>query len=103
MCIALAVGAMPTSTLAGKPGNDFSRLAADMVRFHALGILQGDYERGVTFNTALAKQYGFPEPAIRLGEQVAAATNELIARAKESQVKGTPAQVIPTATSRRAK
>lgn len=65
---ALALGAMPDSALAGKTGNDFSRLVVDMVRFHALGILQGDYKRGVTFNTAFAKQYGFSEPAIRLGE-----------------------------------
>ncbi len=64
-----------------------------MARFHALGILQGDYERGVTFNAALARQYGFSEPAIRLGEQVAAITNALIAGIKQARLKGDPARV----------
>lgn len=82
---------MPASALAGKPGNNFVQLAADMTRFYALGILQGDYERGVAFNAALAKQYGFSESAIRLGEQVAAATNDLITRVKKAQ--GGPTQV----------
>lgn len=83
--VALAAISMPASALAGKPGNNFARLAADLARFHVLGILQGDYERGVTFNAALAKQYGFLETAIRLGEQVAAATNDLITGAKEAR------------------
>lgn len=90
----LAVPSVPVSALPGKPGNNFYRLAADMVRFHALGILSGDYEHGITFNTALAKQHGFSESAISLGEQVAAATNELITGAKEAQLKGKPAQIM---------
>lgn len=94
--IALATPSAPVSALSGKRGNNFSQLAADMVRFHALGILQGDYEHGVTFNTALAKQYGFLESAVRLGEQVARATNEIIAMSKEVQLKGGPALVTET-------
>lgn len=84
---------MFASALAGKPGGNSARLAADLAHFHALGILQGDYERGVTFNVALAKQYGFSKLAIRLGEQVAAATNELITGYKEAQFRGDSVQV----------
>ena len=68
-------------------------LLVDLARFHALGFLQGDYERGITFNDALATQYGFSEPTIRLGKQVAAVTNELIARAKQAQLKGNAVQI----------
>jgi len=80
LVVVLAAISMPTSALAGKPGDNYARLAVDLARFHALRILQGDYERGITFNAALARQYGFSEPAIRLGEQVAAVTHELADR-----------------------
>ena len=89
----LAAISMPASALAGKPGDDYTQLAIDLARFHALGLLQGDYERGITFNDALATQYGFSEPTIRLGKQVAAVTNELIARAKQAQLKGNAVQI----------
>jgi hypothetical protein len=91
--IALAAILMPTSALAEKPRSNFAWLAADMVRFHTLGILQGDFERGVTFNTALARQLGFSKLAIRLGEQIAAATNDLITGVKEAQLREDSVQV----------
>ncbi len=84
---------MPAPALAGKPGDNYVHLAVDLARFHALGILQGDYEHGITFNSALAKQYGFSESAIRLGEQVAIVANELIAWAKRAQLQGNPVQI----------
>lgn len=93
IAIALAAILMPTSALAEKPGSNFARLAADMARFHALGILQGDFERGATFNAALARQLGFSQPAIRLGEQIAAATNDLIAGVKAAQQRKDSVQV----------
>lgn len=94
--IALAAPSVAVSALSGKLENNLSHLSADMVRFHALGILQGDYEHGAVFNADMARQYRFSESAIRLGEQVAMATNEIIAMSKEAQRKGGPAPVTET-------
>lgn len=93
IAMVLAAISMPASALAGKPGDNYARLAVDLARFHTLGILKGDYKRGVTFNATLARKYGFSEPAIRLGEQVAAVTNDLIAGTKQAQIEGNSFQI----------
>ena len=82
-----------TSAYARGQRDDFVQLSIDLVRFRRLGIMQGDYEQGVTFNEDLARKKGFSEQEIALGKQIVEATNILIAQSKTAQAKGELASV----------
>lgn len=83
----------PPQVIAERPKSEFEQMAIVLVRFHALGVIKGDYESGVTFDAEMARRYGFSERVIKLGEQVAAATNDLIVQARAMQEVGKQAQV----------
>lgn len=69
---------------------DFVQLSLSLTRLHVLGIMQGNYNQGVTFNEDLARKEGFSEQEIVLGKQIVEVTNILINQSKASQAEGKP-------------
>lgn len=57
-----------TPAYARGQSEDFVQLSLALTRFHALGIMQGDYSKGVTFDEELARRTGFSEQEIALGK-----------------------------------
>jgi hypothetical protein len=85
----LVVGAMAavlsaSPSGAAGPEEDFELLAAALQRFHELKVLQGGSDRPVTFNAAAARAYGFSAQAIKLGQEIADATNDIVHQQKKA-------------------
>src|SRR5918992_1679673 len=72
----LAILALPAG--ATSPEEDFDKLVADLIRFHDLGLLSGGSGEPVTFDAMGAHAQGFSAEAIKLGQQIADQTNEIV-------------------------
>lgn len=74
--VVLAILALPAG--ATSPEEDFDKLVADLIRFHDLGLLSGGSGEPVTFDAMGAHAQGFSAEAIKLGQQIADQTNEIV-------------------------